>query len=140
MLRAAADAAQHAREQAWQALTEARRQHGERLARFGALAWTADPEQRLADAERDITTTKDELSAAQARIGQLSAEPAVLAQPADRLVQERAVWRVRRDTERAARRAVAPAASSPRPIGSLRPPEPVPYRTPSPGAHHGFGR
>jgi exodeoxyribonuclease V alpha subunit len=140
VLRAATDAAQRAREQAWQALTEARRRHGERLARFGALSWTADFEQRLADAERDITTTKDELSAAQARIGQLSAEPAILAQPADRLVQERAVWRIRRDAERAARRAVAPAASSPRSTGSLRPPEPVPHQTFSPGADHGIGR
>jgi hypothetical protein len=33
-LRAAADAAQHARDQAWQALAEARRRHGERLTRF----------------------------------------------------------------------------------------------------------
>jgi hypothetical protein len=89
-LRAAPDTAQHAHEQAWHAPAEGRRRHDERLAPFGSLAWIADPEGRLAQIESDIATTAQELTAVQARITELTAEPALLTQPADRLAQEHA--------------------------------------------------
>jgi hypothetical protein len=139
-LHTAADATAHAHEQAQGALAEARRRRDDQLAPFGALGRTPDRAARLAELDRDIATTKDELSAAQAHVGQLSAAPAILAQPADRLAQERAVWRVRRDAERAARRAAAAAASSLRATGSLRPPEPATHETSSPGTYHGIWR
>jgi exodeoxyribonuclease V alpha subunit len=137
---AAADAAQQARERAWQALAEARRRHDDRLTRYGALARTPDPAARLADLDRDLAITKDELAAARARIGRLTAEPALLAQPPDRLVQERAAWRARRDAERAERRAAAPPSPWPRPTRSIRPPEPVAHLTPPSDGRPGIGR
>ncbi len=88
-LRAAVDAAQHAHEQARQALAEARRQRDEQLAGFGAVAWTPDPAGRLADLDRNIAADQRELVAARARIAQLQAEPTLAAQPADRLAAER---------------------------------------------------
>ena len=119
-LRAVADAAQHAREQARHALSEGRRQHEDRLAPFGALAWIPEPAARLADADRDIAATSGELAAAQARIARLKAEPAIPTLPPDRLAQERDVWRGRRDVERnqrqpITRRPTAPACGVPRP-------------------------
>jgi hypothetical protein len=52
----------------------------------------------------------------------------------------RNAWRIHHDAERATRRALALPASSPRPTGSGRPPEPALHRTPSPGASPGIGR
>jgi exodeoxyribonuclease V alpha subunit len=93
-LRAAVSAAQHAHEQARQALAEARRQRDEQLAGFGAVAWTADPTGRLADLDRNIAADQRELVASRARIAQLQAEPTLAAQPADRLAADRDAWRI----------------------------------------------
>jgi exodeoxyribonuclease V alpha subunit len=134
-LHAASAAAQQVFEQARRALAEARRQSDERLNRFGALARTRDPEATLADADRAIAATRQELAAVRARVAHLTAEPAIVAEPADRLAEERDTWRLRQDAERAARRAAASRSAR-----SVRPPEPVPYRTPSPGGGHGIGR
>jgi exodeoxyribonuclease V alpha subunit len=88
-LRASADAARHAAEQARLALADASRRREERLDPFGPAAWTRDPIGRLTDLQRDIATTRQELIDARARIATLTAEPAVLAQPPDRLDRER---------------------------------------------------
>ncbi|GAB3320352.1 hypothetical protein GCM10027451_41100 [Geodermatophilus aquaeductus] len=93
-LRAAVDAAQHAVEQARQALAEARRQRDEQLAGFGAVAWAPDPAGRLADLDRNIAADQRKLMAARVRIAQLQAEPALAAQSADRIARERDAWRV----------------------------------------------
>ena len=94
-LRATAATAQEAHRHAGAAVADARRQHEDRLARFGPLAWTLDPAERLADTDRDIAAAHTELAAVRARIARLTAEPALLAQPADRLARERDPWRAR---------------------------------------------
>jgi hypothetical protein len=115
----AADAAQHAHEQAWHTLMEARRQREDQLARFGTLAGLPDPAGRLADTNRDIAATHKDLAAAQARIAHLKADPAVLSQPPDWLAQERAAWRARcnadRQRESATPRPADPTPGVPRP-------------------------
>ncbi len=93
-VRTTVDAAQHAHEQARQALAEARRQRDAQLAGFGAVAWTPDPAGRLADLDRNIAADQRELVSARARIAQLQAEPTLAAQPADRLAAERDAWRI----------------------------------------------
>jgi hypothetical protein len=98
--RASADAARHEQDEARHALREVRRQHDNRLARFGAVAFTPNPAARLADADRDLAATRHELAAAQERIAHLKADPAILSQPPDRLSQERDVWRARRNADR----------------------------------------
>ncbi len=95
-LRAAADAARHAAEQARRALAEASRQREERLDPFEPAAWTPDPAGRLTDLQRNSATARQELTHTRTRIATLTAEPAVLAQPADRLDREREAWRKRR--------------------------------------------
>jgi exodeoxyribonuclease V alpha subunit len=123
--RASADAARHEHDEAWHALKEVRRQHENRMARFGAVAFTPDPAARLADTDRDMTATHKELAAAQARIAQFRAEPAVLSQPPERLAQERDVWRARRDAERTQPESATPRPTDPTP-GVTRPqPEPL---------------
>ncbi len=98
-LRATAATDQENHRHAGAAVAAARRQHEDRLARFGALAWTPDPAERLADTDRDIAATHTELAAVRARISRLMAEPALLAQPADRLVHERDPWRADQDAD-----------------------------------------
>jgi hypothetical protein len=95
-LRAAADAAQDAHEQARHAVAEATRRRDERLDPLGPVAFTPDPAGRLTDLERDIATTRQELTDTRTRIAALTAEPALLAQPPDRLTREREAWRTRR--------------------------------------------
>jgi exodeoxyribonuclease V alpha subunit len=139
-LRAAADTARHAHHRAKRALADASRRHDERLAVYGPIAWAPDPQRRLADLERDVAATGQELGAVQARIARLTTEPALLGQPAARLAEERDAWRARRDADRTARQTAASPASPPRPTHSVRPPEPVAHLTPRPGVGPGFGR
>jgi hypothetical protein len=101
-----------------------RRQHENRLARFGSLAWTPDPAERLADAEHEIAATRQQLTDARARISQLTSEPALLAQPAERLAVERSTWCAERDGNRRQRRSSTPR--SPRPSPGVARPRPVP--------------
>jgi exodeoxyribonuclease V alpha subunit len=126
--------------QARRALADAHRRCDERLAPLGPIAWTPDPEGWLADLERDAAATQHELTAAQARIAGLVAEPALLTRPASRLGEERERWRARYDAERTAGRPTAAQGSSPRPARSVRPPEPVVHLTPRRGAGPGIGR
>ena len=139
-LRAAAEAAQRGCEQARCAVAEARRQPDERAARLGALEQISDPAATLTDVARDIAATRQKLAAARTRIAHLTAEPALLAQPADRLVRERDAWRIRHHAEHAARRTATPAASPPGTTRGMRPPEPVLHRMRSPGGGPSIGR
>jgi exodeoxyribonuclease V alpha subunit len=107
---AVANATQAAHEQARRALAEVRRRRNERLDAFGPVAWTSDPAGRLAELQCDIASNRQELTDARARIATLTAEPALLAQPPDRLSQERAAWSTRRSVDPDQR-----ASSSPRP-------------------------
>ncbi|WP_092195107.1 MobF family relaxase [Blastococcus tunisiensis] len=125
-LRATAATAQEAHRHAGAAVADARRQHEDRLAHFGPLAWTLDPAERLADADRDIAVTRTELAAVRARIARLTAEPALLVQPTDCLARERDTWRARHDSELATTR--TPAAPSAPPQMVVRPPRPEDVR------------
>ena len=125
-LRATAASAQAAHRHAGAAVTDARRQHEHRLARFGPLAWTIDPAERLVDTDRDIATARTELAAIRARIARLTAEPALVAQPADRLARERDRWRARHDPELATTQTPASPSAPPRLV--VRPPLPEDVR------------
>ncbi|WP_422678028.1 hypothetical protein [Blastococcus brunescens] len=125
-LRATAATAQEIHRHAGAAVADARRQHEARLARFGPLAWTLDPAERLSDADRDIAATQAELAAIRARIARLTAEPALLAQPADQLVRERDHWRARHDPGLATTQ--TPASPSAPPQLVVRPPRPEDVR------------
>ncbi|MFL6110124.1 MAG: TrwC relaxase, partial [Catenulispora sp.] len=136
-LRAAADTARHAAEQAMRALAEAARQRDERLDPFGPEAWTPDPAGRLTDLQRDIATTRQKLTDTRARITILTTEPAVLAQPPDRLTREREAWRTRRTAGPEQRRSVrlgltAPVPGVPRPDEERLGPS-LPRRDTAPG-------
>ncbi|TFV45755.1 MobF family relaxase [Blastococcus sp. TF02A-35] len=139
-LRATTATAQDAHRHAGAAVADARRQHEDRLARFGRVAWTLDPAERLADAERDTTATQAELAVIRARIASLTAEPSILAQPAERLAVERDAWCAERDDAQRQRR-----TSTPRPPmyspGVARPqPEPPSLSQPRPGVGPSRGR
>ncbi|WP_336029194.1 MobF family relaxase [Geodermatophilus sp. FMUSA9-8] len=125
-LRAAAATAQKAHWHAGAAVAAARRQHEDRLARFGSLAWTLDPAERLADTDRDIAADHTELAAVRDRIACLMAEPALLAQPADQVASEREHWQARHDAELATTR--TPASPSAPPQLGVRPPRPEDVR------------
>jgi exodeoxyribonuclease V alpha subunit len=125
-LRATAATAQEAHRHAGAAVADARCQHEARLARFGPLAWTLDPAERLADTDRDIAADRTDLAAIRARITRLTAEPALLAQPADQLARERDHWRARHDPELAT--TPTPAFPSAPPQLVVRPPRPEDVR------------
>jgi exodeoxyribonuclease V alpha subunit len=122
---AAATAAVHAAERAHLAaqreLDRARYDHGNRYGVPGA----ADYVRQLVDAERVLAATRQELTNARARVGQLQVEPAIVAQPADRLDREREAWHTGREAEQAARR----ARTTP-PFGRERLATPVPPAPP----------
>jgi exodeoxyribonuclease V alpha subunit len=119
-LRAAAHAAEHAHEQARDAMTEAGRRRDHQLGRYGALGRTPDPRAALADLDRQIGAAQHELAGARARIAQLTAEPALLGQPADRLAAERHAWRAARDAH-AQLRATLPSRPTASTSGVARP-------------------
>ncbi|NEK86466.1 relaxase domain-containing protein [Blastococcus saxobsidens] len=125
-LHATAATAQETHRHAGAAVADARRQHENRLARFGSLAWTLDPAERLSDADRDIAATQAELAAIRARIARLTAEPALLAQPVNHLVHERDRWRARHDHELATTQ--TPASLSAQSQLVVRPPRPEDFR------------
>ena len=112
-LRSAADAARHAHEQAQRALAEPSRRGDERLDPFGPVAWTSDPAGRLADLQCDIVAARQELTDARARIAALIAEPALLREPPDRLIQKREAWRTRRTADPGQRASTSPQPPAP---------------------------
>jgi exodeoxyribonuclease V alpha subunit len=138
--RATAATAQETHRHAGAAVADARRQHEDRLARFGPLAWSLDPAEKLTDADRDIAATQTELAAVRARIARLTAEPALLAQPADRLVNERDTWRAHQDADPNPHRSAAPLLTAPEPGVSLPRPEDLAALTRRTAAGPGIGR
>jgi exodeoxyribonuclease V alpha subunit len=130
-LRAAAEAAQHAHEEARGSLTEACRRHGQRLADFRAVAWPPDPAGRLAEIERDIAAIHRQLTDAQAHIARLTAELAILTQPPDRLTQERDAWRAQRIADRGKRDLTISRPTDPTP--GLPVPQPLQHGSPAGG-------
>ena len=62
----------------------------------------------LTDLDRRIATAQHELAEAQARIAQLTADPALLGQQAERLAAERHAWRAAQDAD--AQRRATPAS------------------------------
>jgi hypothetical protein len=139
-LRAAAATAQEAHRHAGAAVADARRQHEDRLARFGPLAWALDPAERLADTDRHITATRAELATVRARIARLTADPALLAQPVDRLAQERDTWRAHQDADPTPHRSAAPLLTAPEPGARLPRPEDLAALTRRTAAGPGIGR
>jgi hypothetical protein len=83
----------------------------------------ADLSRQLADTAGRLAASREQLAHIRARIAVLAAEPALRAQPADLLSQERTSWATARQVEEAARRSSTP---SPRRSAALvvRPPEP----------------
>jgi hypothetical protein len=123
-LTAEADAAQTAHGHARRELAHARREHEDRRARLDASGHPVDPAAQLAQAQRDVADTEQQLAAARSHIKRLRAEPALLSQPTDRLTRERNRWRTRYDLEENASR---PAdAQSPRSRTGARPSAPPP--------------
>jgi hypothetical protein len=94
-----AASARKALELATHALENARREETAMVGRFGGIALSHDPAGQLAELDRELTADHTALDAAQARIAQLTAEPALLGQPAGRLNRERDTWRARRDAD-----------------------------------------
>jgi exodeoxyribonuclease V alpha subunit len=139
-LRKAAESARAAHGKVWRAVAAARRQHENELAPFGSLAWTPDPTERLSDADRDIATAHTELAAVRARITRLTAEPALLTQPADRPVYERDNWRARQDADPTPYRSAAPLLTAPEPGVRLPRPEDLTALTRRTAAGPGIGR
>jgi hypothetical protein len=99
VLQSAAAAAREAHELAARAVEEARLEQTAMLGRFGGIALSHDPAGRLAELDREATADRAGLAAAQARVIRLTAEPALLGQPEDRVTRERDTWRARRDAE-----------------------------------------
>jgi hypothetical protein len=125
-LAAEADAAQTAHEHARREVAHARREREDRLSRVDATGHPFDPAAQLADAERDVAATEQQLAAARARVAQLRVEPALFSQPTGLLTRERDRWRARHDLEGAPSRSTAPPRGG---SGlSTRPPVPEPIR------------
>ncbi|CCH86246.1 conjugative relaxase TrwC [Modestobacter italicus] len=138
--RATAATAQETHRHAGAAVADARRQHEDRLACFGPLAWTLDPAERMSDTDRDIAATRTELAAIRARIARLTAEPALLTQPADRLIHERDTWRAHQNADPTSHRSAAPLPTAPEPGVRLPRPEDLAALTRRTAAGPGIGR
>lgn len=138
--RATAATAQETHRHAGATLADARRQHEDRLARLGPLAWTLDPAERLSDTDRRIAAAHTELAAIRARIARLTAEPVVLTQPADRLAHERNTWRAHQDANPNPHRSADPSLTAPEPGVRLPRPEDLAPLTRRTAAGPGIGR
>ncbi|MGH8961338.1 MAG: AAA family ATPase [Jatrophihabitantaceae bacterium] len=108
----AVNASAREREQAWDAVSETRAAHRRQRSRHGRLADIDNPDQRIGQLEHGITSTQDQLTAANDRLAQLAAEPAIRSRPGDFLATEHQNWKANRDSERdAAQRAAATRAA-----------------------------
>jgi hypothetical protein len=133
---AAADAAGRAHHAAHSELDSARCDHD---SRYGTTD-QADYARQLTGVERALAATHQELTDARARTTTLLADPAILAQPPERLRQESEAWRARRDAARpAARIRPRPAAAVERSVRHPRP-EDLGYLQPRPGPGRGISR
>ena len=139
-LRATAATAQEAHRHAGAAVADARRQHENRLARFGPLARTFDPAERLSDTEHQIAAARQQLTDVRARIARLTSEPALRAQPPDRLAGERDTWRARQDADPNPHRSAAPLPTASEPGVRLPRPEDLAALTRHTAAGRGISR
>jgi hypothetical protein len=106
---AAADAARAAAQQAWRDYTEASDRRSWAKRPYGLAGLVADPAAAATKLEGDLDATRQRLTDARACIIALTAEPALLALPPERLTAERDTWRVQHDAASAPRhRTVAP--------------------------------
>nr|MDP9460120.1 TrwC relaxase [Actinomycetota bacterium] len=135
-LLAAADVAQAAHERAHRDLTCARREHQDRLHRDESTGRPYLLTAPLVDAQRDVTVAGQELATARTRIEQLRAEPALLAQPADRLTAERDRWRTRHKLQATRARPAKPPSLGVRPPA----PEDIRHLAPRPDPGRGIPR
>ncbi len=120
----AASAAAEQRNQAWQHLSDTKRVHDSQLGHYGSLAHAENPQQRLDDLDRSITTTQAQLAVAEHAIDYLTADPAVVALPAGQLSRQHDLWRAGYDADRGTERDMAILRAS-RQTAS-RPSEPSP--------------
>jgi len=126
-LRATADAAHQAHEQAQRALAQARRRRDDRLAPSGPSPGCPSPEARLADLEHEIAATEQRLTDARTRIARLTTEPSLRTQSPDRRVHEHDTWRARHDADHRAARTTTPGPQ-PEPARAMRSPRPEDLR------------
>jgi exodeoxyribonuclease V alpha subunit len=133
---AAAVAAERTHYTALRELDRARYNHDHRHGTTGQ----ADHAQQLAETERGLAATRQQLTDTRTRITTLQADPALLAQPPERLQQESQAWRARRDaTQRAAQTTLRPTAGADRIVHPPRPDD-LRYLTPHRTPGHGIGR
>jgi hypothetical protein len=136
-LAAAAVAAERTHHTAQRGLDRARYDHDHRHGTTGQ----ADYAQQMAETERGLAATRQQLTDIQARITTLQADPGLLAQQPERLQQEGAAWRAGRDAiQRAARTTSQPTAGAHPSVRHPRP-EDLHYLTPhrNPGQGIGWG-
>jgi exodeoxyribonuclease V alpha subunit len=88
-------------------------QAAQKVTRVGALGRTPGPAERLSDVDRGIAAAEHELAGARQRIAALLADPALLDQPADRLIADRNAWRAGDADRRQFPAAPRPAAVHP---------------------------
>jgi exodeoxyribonuclease V alpha subunit len=94
---AAAEAAVRARDETMREYRDADSYYRDGLAHHGNTAHIDDPAAAFADTERLFIASKNRLGQAQARVNALIGEPALRAQPAERITLERDRWRADRD-------------------------------------------
>ena len=135
-LAAAAVAAERTYYTAQRKLDRARYDHDHRHGTTGQ----ADYAQQLAETERGLAATRQQLTDIRARITTLQADPALLVQPSERLQQESAAWRAGRDAiQRAARTTPQPTAGADPSVHHPRP-EDLRYLTSHRTPGQGIGR
>jgi hypothetical protein len=139
-LLAAVEATIREREHAWRQLHDTRRAHAAQLGRYGRLAHTENPGERIEQLDHDINHDRSHLATARARIAQLTAEPAIHSRPPEFLTTEHQSWKTDRDSEREAAQLIRAARAAAESEAAAR--ERIRYtanqdRYQSPAPHHG---
>jgi exodeoxyribonuclease V alpha subunit len=135
-LTAAVDAAERTRYTAQRELDRARYDHDHRHGTTGPV----DYAQQLAETERGLAATHQQLTDARARIATLQADPALLAQPPERVQQESQAWRARRDAAESAARTTPRSTAGAHPTVHHPRPEDLRYLTSHRTPGQGIGR
>nr|WP_242472020.1 hypothetical protein [Blastococcus sp. TML/C7B] len=135
-LAAAAVAAERTHYTAQRALDRARYDHDHRYGTTGQN----DHALQLADAERALAATRQQLTDVRARIATLQTEPALLAQPPERLQLEHQAWRARRDVAQRAARTTPRTTAGPDRTVQHPQPEDIRHLAPRRALGRGIGR